>query len=129
MIFSQAHRLACHYLTSCPSEKYTDTGISVWVATPHMVELLMLKQQWVLRSLFLVPLLSWLGMCVPCPRMFIVESYLFGRCGLLTSLAKSSLKLHHRKVLIVIMQMDGIHCLYPSESLGLIAQFYRVASS
>lgn len=33
--FEFPHRIACHYLASCPNESYTAEGISTWVAAPH----------------------------------------------------------------------------------------------
>jgi hypothetical protein len=32
--FEFPHRLACHYLSSCPNESYNTVGISTWVAKP-----------------------------------------------------------------------------------------------
>ena len=36
-MFEFPHRVACHYLASCPRESYTEEGVSQWVATPHRV--------------------------------------------------------------------------------------------
>mmetsp|Transcript_3389 Transcript_3389/g.5574 ORF Transcript_3389/g.5574 Transcript_3389/m.5574 type:complete len:459 (+) Transcript_3389:75-1451(+) len=52
--FEFPHRVACHYMGSCPREEYDEHGISVWVSTPLKMARWLLDQGIVLRNLVLM---------------------------------------------------------------------------
>ena len=49
--FEFPHRIACHYMGSCPNETYTAHGVSTWVARPLEIGMWVLRQDsFVLRG-------------------------------------------------------------------------------
>jgi hypothetical protein len=50
-MFELPHRLVCYYIGQCPSEKYSETGISTWVAAPYAAVVWFFNQEEVLIAL------------------------------------------------------------------------------
>ena len=77
--FEFPHRVACHYLASwCPTETYTEEGVSTWVALPFQTSRLVLEQdESLFKTMMLTVIITLLLVFYTLEQVFFVPYAMF----------------------------------------------------
>jgi hypothetical protein len=80
--FNAPHRFYCRHMSQCLSEKYTDEGLSEWVATPYRITVWIFSQNSAISTMLMILILPilfvfWLSESLPFAMIAIGVGFLF----------------------------------------------------